>query len=162
MSKTERPFRKILDEHPNIVSNPGTFEEEVWAMRLTETGEQEFYVKGKTNIYEKIQMFKDDCDLEQIIQRVMQTGDASIMMQRQPLYADFSDMPDNIFEAHQKIEEAKEVFNNLPTEVKEKYGMSFDRYLADFGSEEWMKNMGFFKEETKEEEKEMKGEEKAE
>ena len=107
-------------------------------------------------------MFKDDCDLEQIIQRVMQTGDVSIMQQRQPLYADFADMPDNIFEAHRKIEEAKEVFNNLPTEVKEKYGMSFDRYLADFGSEEWMKNMGYFKEEIHEEEKETKGEENAE
>lgn len=158
-----KPFRTILDPNPEIFSNPGTFEEEIWAMRLTETGEQEFYVKGKTNVYEKIQMFKDDCDLEQIIKRVMQTGDIGLMQKTQPFYAEFDDMPENIFEAHQKIKEAEEQFDKLPIEVKEKYGMSFDRFLADFGSENWLKNMGMIKEEVKEETKiETKGEETTE
>lgn len=151
-----------MDQPKVIVSNPGSDYEEILAMRLTETGDQEFYVKGKTNVYEKIQMFKDDCDLEKILQRCTDTGDITLLNQRNPLFIDMEDYPENIFEAHRKIKEAENTFNELPLETREKYDFSFDKFLADFGTETWLKNMGLYNEEVKEEIYEQKGEEKTE
>lgn len=160
----KKPFRTILDPAPIIVTNPGSEEEIIWAMKITESGDQEFYVKGKTNVYEKIQMFADECDLEQILVRCTQTGDISLMNQRQPFFMDLEDIPDNIFEAHRKIKEAEQVFMNLPLEVRQSYENNFDKFLADFGSEKWMKAVGYTKEEkaAEKEEKTTKGEEKTE
>ena len=53
-----------------------------------------------------------------------------------------------------KIREAEEFFNMLPAKTKEKYDNNFNKYLADAGSEEFMKTLGITKEETKEEIKE--------
>ena len=67
---------------------------------------------------------------------------------------DITEMPTNMLEAHNKIKEAENTFNKLPLEIRAKYDHNFNKYLADMGSEEWMKTMGFVKEETTEEVKE--------
>lgn len=153
------PFRTMTEPRKVIASNPGSKIEDIVALRLTDTGEEEFYIKGKTNIYEKTQTFKDDCDLEKILMRCTETGDLSLLNQKQPFYLDMEDMPENIFEMHQKIRQAEETFNNLPLNIKEAYGFSFDKFMADFGSDNWYKLMN--KEEPAlpaPEEKNMKGE----
>lgn len=160
MAKT-LPFRTMVDAPKKTVSNPGSKIEKILALRLTDTGEEEFYIKGETNVYEKTQMFKDDCDLEKILLRCTETGDISLLNKKQPFYMDLEDMPENIFEMHQKIYKAQQNFEQLPHNIKEHYGFSFDRFMADFGSNDWYKLMNY-KEEPKPEEKETKGEEKTE
>lgn len=147
------PFRTVTSERIEVFSNPGSPIEEIWAMKLDKDGNEEFYVKGKTNVYEKIQMFKDSCDIEKLLIQVTETGDLSLINKTTPFFMDMEDMPENIFEAHQKILEAQNYFYELPLETREAYGNSFDRFLADFGTENWMKNLGLTKkEEIKKEE----------
>lgn len=141
----------------DIETTSGSEWEEVLALRINESGEEEFYVKGKTNIYEKIQAFADDVDLEKILIRCSETGDISILHQTEPFFMDMSEMPDNIFEAHRKIKDAEEAFANMPLATREAYDNNFNKFLADFGTDNWLKNVGLYKEETKTE-TETKGE----
>lgn len=134
----ELPFRTTTSPRVIIETNPGSKMEDVWALRLTDTGQEEYYIKGQTNIYERIQMFRDECDLEQILIRCTQTGDFSLLNSKQPLYADFEDMPDNIFDAHRKIKQAQETFLNLPLNIREEYDNNFDKFLAEIGTDKWI------------------------
>jgi len=142
MTTKKNAFRTPIDEPITISTTSGEKEEEVLAMRLNDKGEEEFYIQGKTNVYEKTQAFKEECLIENILRKVTDTGDTNLLMQRTGSYIDISEMPNNIFEAHQQIEEARKIFENLPLETRAKYDHSFDKYLADFGTKEWFKNMG--------------------
>lgn len=148
MATKKIPFRTIQDPQERIFSPTGEKLEEVWAMKINDEGKEEFYISGKTNIYEKIQAFAEDVKIENIIAKVTATGDMSILQKVQGIYADTTEIPTNLFEAQQKIKEAEDVFNQLPTTVKEKYGNNFNVYLKDFGSETWAKNMGLIQEPT--------------
>lgn len=148
MPKEMKTFRTMTDNKKTVKANPGSRIEEIKAMKLDEFGNEEFYVKGKTNLYEKIQMFRDECDLEQILIRCTETGDLSLINKVQPFYADLEDMPDNIFEAHRKIIEAQQTFNNMPLNIREEYGFDFNRFLADIGSNKWIQTFEKIKDKT--------------
>lgn len=159
MATKKTPFKTILENRERIFSPTGEKIEEVWSMKINDEGKEEFYVSGKTNVYEKIQAFAEDVKIENIIAKVTATGDTTILEKVKGEYADISTLPTNLFEAQQQIREAEKVFNEMPINVKEKYGNNFNIYLKDFGSENWAKNIGLIQEETqKEETKETKGE----
>lgn len=143
-------FRTPIDEPITTVTPSGTEEEEILAMKIDDKGNETFYVKGKTNVWEKTQAFKEETEIETILRRVTDTGDTSILVKSNPQYIDITEMPENVFEAHQKIKEAEEVFNNLPLEIRKKYEYNFNKYLADFGTKEWQRNMGLLEEKTPE------------
>lgn len=162
VAKKVMPFRTPVDERKMIYTNNGSPEETILALRIGEHGEEEFYEKGKTNLYEKIQMFKDECDIEQILLRCTEQNDLGLLNQRNPLYVDFSEFPDNMIESYNKIKDAEDIFNNLPLETKAKFDNNFNVFLAKFGTKEFMKALGLIKEEPTEEiktEPDQKGEE---
>lgn len=156
MATKKLPFRTILDEQQRTYSPSGEKIEEVWAMRINDDGKEEFYIAGKTNVYEKIQAFAEDVKIENIIARVTATGDATIMQKVQGTYADISEFPKDLLEAQQQIKAAEEIFMQLPTNIKEKYENNFNVYLKDFGSENWQKNMGLIQETEPQPETEIK------
>lgn len=147
--ETKKPFRTILDPPKKTVTPAGKKIIEELAMRINEKGEEEFYVKGKTNIWEKTQAFLEETKIENILRAVTETGDMNYLNRIQGTYADISEYPGNIFEAQKKIKAAEETFHTLPLEIRAKYENNFNKFLADFGTENWIKNMNI-KEETKE------------
>lgn len=153
------PFRTMLDEPVEQFSEPGSKIEDVWAMRLDEKGKEEFYIEGQTNVYEKIQAFKDEVDLENILRRVTDTGDVTLLNKRQGVYLDITETPKNLIDATNMLNRAEKEFMSLPVEVREKFENNFNKYLALAGTEEWAKNMGYIKEIIEETKEEMKGEE---
>ena len=150
-TKKIMPFRTPMDERKIVYTNPGKPEEEIIALKINEKGEEEFYIKGKTNLYEKIQMFKDECDIEQILLRCTEQNDLSLLNQRNPLYVDFSEFPDNMIDSYRKIKDAENIFKELPLEVRNEFNNSFSEFLAKFGTKEFMKALGLVKEEPTEE-----------
>lgn len=148
MATKKIPFKTIQDEHERIYTPSGEKLEEMWAMKINDDGKEEFYIAGKTNIYEKIQAFAEDVKIENIIAKVTATGDTSILEKVKYTYADTTELPTNLFEAQQKIKDAEQIFNQLPTDIKESYGNSFNMYLKDFGSETWAEKMGLIEPKT--------------
>lgn len=149
----------MLDEPVINFSEPGSHIEEVMAMRLDEDGNEEFYVEGKTNVYEKIQAYKDEVDMENILKRVSDTGEIGLLNQRKGSFVDVTTMPKNMIDAANLIKQAEKDFYNMPTETREKFDNNFNKYIATAGSEEWAKNMGYIKEVIEEKTEEKKGEE---
>lgn len=147
----KKPFRTILDPPKVTVTPSGTKEEDIWQLKIDEKGNETFYIAGKTNVYEKIQAHLEETKLENILAKCIDTGDTTLLEQRQGFYADISEMPSTWIEAQNKIKNAENIFNNLPLEVRKQYDNNFNKYLADVGSKTWLKNMGLLKEEAKEE-----------
>lgn len=156
----KKPFRTVLDPPKKINTPAGSKIEEVLQLKIDENGNEEFYISGHTNVYEKIQAHLEETKLENIIARCIDTGDTTLLYQKEGFYADITEMPKNWIEAQNKIKNAEEIFNSLPLEVRKKYDNNFNKYLSDVGSEDWLKNMGYTKEETKETENTNKESEK--
>lgn len=145
VTKKQSPFRTMTDPKKTNISNPGSKIEQVLAMRIMDNGEEDFYVQRETNIYLQIQAHKDECDLEKLLITCTQTGDLSLINKKQPVYMDLEEMPENFFEAYQKIKEEEQKFNELPLEIREKFNNNFSEYLATAGSEDWLKKTGNLK-----------------
>lgn len=145
VTKKQSPFRTMTDPKKTINSDPGSRIEQVLALRILDNGEEDFYIQRETNIYLQIQAHKDECDLEKLLITCTQTGDLSLINKKQPIYMDLEEIPENFFEAYQKIKEEEKKFNNLPAEIKEKFNNNFSEYLATAGTEDWLKKTGLLK-----------------
>lgn len=78
------------------------------------------------------QSFKDDCDVNIVLQRFMKTGDQSIFRQGGS-YADVSEVPD-LLESHLNLQRAKLAFDQLPALVRKKLEnnpLMLEQYLLD-------------------------------
>ena len=62
-----------------------------------DTGEVVYKVVGKSNLYELIQTSKDSTDIHYIVDRVNK-GDNSLLEARRGIYADVTEMPQDVFE----------------------------------------------------------------
>lgn len=148
-TKKEAPFRSLLSPPVEIFTASGDMLEDVIAMKLNEKGEEEFYISGKTNVYEKIQADAENANIENILTKILSTGDTSLLQQRKGEFLDLTEVPTNIFEAQQKIQEAEKTFLELPMEIRQEYNNNFNEYLKDVGSEKWLTLVGL-KEKTPE------------
>lgn len=122
----------------------GEKEEATFEMHIDQNGHKDIKKSGKTNIYEKIQASYEETKIENIIARAM-GGDSSGLMAHEGQYLDITNAPQTLAEAQQSIQAIKNVFDKLPLSIREKYGMSVEKYVADFGSDRWMKIMGIQK-----------------
>ena len=73
---------------------------------------------GEVNIYDRIQSFKEDCDIYSILNRFA-NGDTSVLSQRVGSFGDYSDIPDNIHDFSKYISELSAKFDKLSPELKE-------------------------------------------
>lgn len=84
---------------------------------------------GTYDLYEVIQSFRDECDLGKIFQRYA-NGDVMALNKRQGVYADISDMPQDIFAAANLIERVESIYNGLDEVTRSRVG-SFEDFLAN-------------------------------
>ena len=131
---------------PMEATPSGEKEETTFEMKIDQNGHKSIKKSGKTNIYEKIQASYEETKIENIIARAM-GGDSSGLMAHEGQYLDITNAPQTLAEAQQSIQAIKNVFDKLPLNIKTKYDMSVEKYIADFGSNRWMEIMGIQKEE---------------
>ncbi len=97
---------------------------------------------GRENLYDFIQSHKDSVDIHKIMQR-FEEGDVNALSKVQGQFGDFSQFPKTYAEMLNQVIEGENAFNGLPLEVREKFGFSFQQWLASAGSDEWKSKMGF-------------------
>ncbi len=87
------------------VIQPGTINKETG--KLYFEGYQPRVIKtGSYDMYEYIQSFKDDSDIYKLLKRVGISGDTSLLQVSSGVYADISDIP-------QDIHQFKNIYNNV-------------------------------------------------
>ena len=77
------------------------------------TSEPVLKENGEFDIQDYIQSFYEDCDLYHLLAKVARTGDISLLNQKQGVYADISNMPDNIHDAQQAVKNAGMSYSGL-------------------------------------------------
>lgn len=97
---------------------------------------------GKHDLYADIQSHADSVDLNNILARYA-NGDPSALNVRTGNYGDFVGMPKTYAELLNRTLDGERAFNQLPLDVREKFDFDFGKWLADAGSDDWCKNMGF-------------------
>lgn len=74
--------------------------------------------------------FADECDLGGIVKRFIRTGELPQFKQR-PTIEDATNLPDDFFEAMQPATEVRQMFDQLPLEVRNKFNNDPELWFAD-------------------------------
>lgn len=91
-------------------------------------GNEHLVVIGERPIYEIIQASAEGACIANVISR-WRAGDTSVLERSEGFYGDFTDFPENLADCHQAVIKAQNIFNSLPLETREKYGMNFNAFL---------------------------------
>lgn len=104
------------------------------------SGQIELVEVGIDPWYERIQSYKDMCDVNRIVARYM-NGEVDILNQVQGVYADVSAAPSDLASAYRLVKEQELVFDRLPIEVKEKFQNNPYVWMQSAGTDNWMSAM---------------------
>lgn len=96
---------------------------------------------GKVNIYDEIQSHAQSVDIHTLLKRFT-NGDPTALASRQGVFADVTEMPKTYAEFLNKMITLENGFNALPTEVKQKFGNSFEQFLAQSGAVDFAEKLG--------------------
>lgn len=136
-----RIFKPYEDEKPLALPNePGNRFEPEYKERYDDRGQPYLEKVGEVDTYEKIQSYKDECDVMAILSRYA-AGDESVLA-KPGWYIDTSKLPQTYTEYMNMMNEKREQFNQLPLNIRQAFGMNFENWMATAGEQEWLDKMG--------------------
>lgn len=154
MATAKLPFKTIMDPTEQF-ANPTGSEYDLTRMEVLEKdGTKKLEITGKTNRFEKIQAFKEECMIENILAKLATDPNALNQVQRE--YGDQSVVPKTLMEAQNIIIRLTNEFKHLPMDYQQKFDKDPNKYIAEYATEEWIKKMSI-PEEPKPIENEKKG-----
>lgn len=120
---------------PHVIASPsGTAECDVFEERVNERGIKYLVVTGKKNLKEFIEASKEETKIDNIIKRFQRTGDINVLNVNQGFYADISNLPSNLLDAHNHLIKLSNTFDKLPSDIKKKFDNSFDKFIHEVSS----------------------------
>lgn len=136
--KIFKPYEKEKPEsRPN---NAGNTLEAQYRERYDENGQPYLEKVGEVNTYEKIQSYREECDVMSILSRYA-AGDTAALA-TPGYYIDTTKLPKTYTEYLNMMSEQRDKFEQLPLEIREKFGHSFEQWAATAGEKEWCEKMG--------------------
>lgn len=138
-------FANLYNRKPSseFYSRKGTKMENKYGLVVnTETGRTEVSVVGETNLDAIIQSNRDSGNIQLLIAR-LKAGDNDALNQVKGFYGDFRNMPTNYADMIARINDCHNLFNALPSAIKEQFNNSPDEFWTSFGSSEFEYKMGF-------------------
>lgn len=84
---------------------------------------------GREEIQPKIEAYAPFTDLVYMLSR-LKVNDFSVLNQSNPMYGDFSELPDNPIDAFNLVHNAERRFSELPVEEKQKYNNDYRVWLS--------------------------------
>lgn len=122
-------FYSLSAPRPVEVNPAGDSVVQEYELEYSPQGVPHLVPTGTYDLYEVIQSFRDECDLGKIFQRYA-NGDVMALNKRQGVYADISDMPQDIFAAANLVERVKVIYNGLDEATRSRVG-SFEDFLKN-------------------------------
>lgn len=98
---------------------------------------------GDTNLYERIQSHRDECLIENIVKKSVINPD--ILNQVEGQYYDATEMPNTLLDAQRIVLQKTNEFNSLPADIRKKFDFSVDKYIVEFGTQEFLDKLGYKK-----------------
>lgn len=106
----------------------------VYGERINDEGDRVLEVIGETNEYDKIQASLDSTKIEDIIRRY-EAGDITILEKSKGQYIDATQFPSDLMSAQNNLIALREQFDALSLDVREQFGMSFDKFLQSLDAD---------------------------
>lgn len=131
----------LKGRHP---TEPGNRMQPVREMMIDKNGHKTLKTTGKEDIYEFIQASLEESKIENILKRA--TGEDLMKMTiSENDILDITGAPTTLAEAQSLIEATRNAFEKLPTDIKEKFDFSAEKYVAQYGSQKWIDALGLNK-----------------
>ncbi len=108
---------------------------------IKKNGERILIKDVEKHTFDEIQAHKEECLIENILKRSLE-GDLAALEVMKGQYADITNAPNSLAEAQQAMITLKESFDHLPKEIRKEFDYSYEKYIAEFGSEEWAEKTG--------------------
>lgn len=125
MMQFETQFRKP----ERFLSNPGSPVKILYGPEFDEKGRMNLVEKGRENLYDFIQSFKESVDIHVLLKRFA-NGETDVLSKIQGFYGDFSEFPRTYADLLNTVNEGEAFFNGLPVEVRSKFGHSFPVFMS--------------------------------
>lgn len=126
---------------PNtFFTSPGSRYKEVYSSFVEDDGTVVLKKTSEFDFQEYIESFRETTDMSWIVSQ-LKAGNPAVLQVSKPFYGDFREFPKSYAEVLQLNINAHKAFDELPQAVKQAYGNDFNRWFADFGSEQWSKMM---------------------
>lgn len=93
----------------------------IYAEQVNKEGRTYLKKIEETNIYEKIQASLNETQIYNVIERYLQTGDASLINKRKGVYANFVDVPKTEIDMLNIIMRAEHEFEGLDKDVRAEF-----------------------------------------
>lgn len=122
-------FYSLSDPRPVEVNPCGDSLVQEYELEYSPQGVPHLVPTGTYDLYDVIQSFRDECDLGKIFQRYA-NGDVMALNKRQGVFADISDMPQDIFAAANLLERVEAIYNGFSADLRARVG-SFEDFLSD-------------------------------
>lgn len=113
-------------------SNPGTKTRNIYRSFVNEDGTLQVVKSGEYDLQAEIQMDKDLCDVNLIMNRFA-AGDPMASAQlsgRSGVYGDFTKVPKTYAEFLQMQIDGKAYFERLPAEIRQEYDNDYNQFLS--------------------------------
>lgn len=128
-------FRTMYDRDQikPVHAVPGSPTKTEFQLRIKDNNE---YLEpiGKTSLYDYIQSHADSVDIHKILERCALVDDYSLLNRMPAQFMDLTEMPSNLAEAHAMVVDARNMFDRMPVEIKEKYDNNFVEFIGSIGS----------------------------
>lgn len=124
-----------------VAAPPGTEYEDDFEYRLDPQGNKQLVKTGRHNLQDRIQASLESTKIESILRRA-QLGDPSALAAVNGQYIDVTGLPRTLAELQSLIIRVEQDFDTLPLDVRRAYDFSAEKYVADYGSENWKKVLG--------------------
>lgn len=121
----ETQFRKP----ERFLSNPGSPVKILYGPEFDDKGRMTLVEKGRENLYDFIQSFKESVDIHVLLKRFA-NGETDVLSKIQGFYGDFSEFPRTYADLLNTVNEGEAFFNGLPVEVRSKFGHSFPVFMS--------------------------------
>ena len=129
-------FRTQFDR-VRIISDPGSPMVNDYISVYDNDGKRHLEVSGQYSIYDKIQSFRDSCELSTILERFQKTGDVEILQKRKAVFADVTEMPTTYADVLKLNIASEQLFNSLTAEQRLKFNNNPDEFLASIGTDKY-------------------------
>lgn len=128
------------------VTPAGSRTRTVYSPKVNDDGTIDLIPSGKEDWYGLIQSYKDSVDVHCILARCA-NGDMSALNKVQGFYADATKFPKTHAEMLQIMIDARNNFDKMPSEVKQKFDNDFNKFFSTMDKPEWFEKMGIKKKE---------------
>lgn len=129
-------------------TEPGEGVRRTYLWERNEKGEKVLRLDKTIDQQAEIDSYLEETKLENIIRRA--SIDPDIAARIKPDLGggiqDFTEAPQNLAELQNIMIRAEQIWNEVPKEIKLKFDNDVDKFIASFGSVEWAKNLGIYKE----------------